>query len=94
MNLGDLKARYQRIITYITAINFLMLFYNFQYVNDWMPWYGWIVLFVLVLGGVSWFDSHHVWENETTVTAKKNRVLMENNRLLKEILKRLQHDDK
>lgn len=86
LNFGLFKAYYQRIIPYVTALNFLMLFYNFQYLNDWMPWYGWMIVFFVVIYGVHWFDKRHVWYGEVTETAKRNGILMENNRLLKQLV--------
>ena len=85
INIGRYKAYYQRVILYLTAVNFFMIFYNFQVVNDWMPWYGWVIAFAMGMTSIAWFDVNHVWEDEVTETAKKNRILMDNNRLLRKI---------
>jgi len=71
----------------MTGINFFMIFYNFQVVNDWMPWYGWVIAFVVGMISVAYFDVHHVWEDEVSETASKNRILVDNNRLLRKIAK-------
>ena len=84
--IGKVKAYYQRLITYVTALNFLMIFYNFQLNNDWFPWYVWLIIFFVVMLTVHYVDKQFIWEDEATTAASKNRVLMENNHMLKLLL--------
>jgi len=74
-----------RITSYLTILNFFLLFYNFQVYNDWLPWYGWVVVIASGILLVHYVDKHYIWEDETTEGAAKNRILMENNRILKEL---------
>lgn len=89
MNIGRLKAYYQRIALYITGVNFFMIFYNFIQTNKWFTWYVWIVIIGVVVFSLSFFDRRFVWEDEQRITAEKNPILMEIQRDVKELKKKL-----
>jgi len=76
-DIGKYKAWYQRVAVYVAGLNFLMLFYNFTQVNNWMSWYSWLVVFFIALCGVLLVDILFVWESEANTAARKNPVLME-----------------
>ena len=89
MNIGKFKAYYQRIALYITGVNFFMIFYNFIQTNKWFTWYVWIIIISVIVFGLSFFDRRFVWEDEQRITAEKNPILMEIQRDVKELKKRL-----
>ena len=77
LNLGKYKAWYQRVALYITAINFLMIFYGFTQTNNWLPWFAWLFVFIFVVVSILFIDILFIWESEQDTTASKNPKIME-----------------
>lgn len=77
LNLGKYKAWYQRVVLYVTAVNFLMIFYGFTLNNKWMPWYGWLATITISVVVILLIDILFIWESEQDTTATKNPKIMQ-----------------
>lgn len=83
---GRFKVWLQRLQTYVSLINFGMLFYVFIVNNSWLPWYIWLVLIVCGLSGLMFFDIKVIMPSGLSYTWIKNPSWHELNDKLDRIL--------
>jgi len=69
--IGTLTFVYARISSYVGMANFLMLFYIFIQNNEWLPWYGWLLVFLSAFGVLGVTDVEKILP-ETIKFAKKH----------------------
>jgi len=89
ISLGKLKMWQTRFASYVSMVNFVMLFYLFIVENKWFEWYIWIILISFVTLLIVIFDTFLVMEDQLDYSFKKNpewRRLMRNQKKIMEKL--------
>lgn len=71
--MGKAKIWMQRLQTYVSLINFFMLFYIFIGDNTWFTWYEWMLIVVLVCVLVLYVDVHYIMGNSLGYQWDKNK---------------------
>ena len=74
---GVLKMWQMRLATYISMIQFIMVFYLFIAENTWMEWYYWFVLVTFICCSIIFFDVKFVFPGTLDYTFKKNPKMMD-----------------
>lgn len=70
---GKGKTWLQRLQTYVSLINFFMLFYIFIGDNKWFSWYEWVVIVFIVCSLVLYIDVRYIMGNALGYQWDKNK---------------------
>ena len=71
--LGMIKVWQQRLATYISIINFVMIFYLYIVESPMgLKWYHWGILISVAICVVLYFDIKYIFPNTQLYTFKKN----------------------
>ncbi len=87
--LGEIKMWQSRLATYISMINFILLFYLFITENDWFEWYIWFFIIVLGVVSVVIFDTIKVMPEQLAYGFIKNPEWQKHKRNQKRIMDKL-----
>lgn len=93
--LGMIKVWQQRLATYLSLINFVMIFYLYIIESPLgLKWYHWLPIIVIGVVSVLYVDVKYIFPNTQLYTFKKNpgmvmlkEMIEENSDKLEEILK-------
>ena len=96
--LGMIKVWQQRLATYISMINFIMIFYLYIVQSPMgLEWYHWFLIISISICVVLFFDIKYIFPNTQLYTFKKNpgwtaikRQVDENSEKLDKILQKLE----
>jgi len=97
--LGMIKVWQQRLTTYISLVNFFMIFYLFIIESPrGLEWYHWFILISCAIIIILYFDVKYIFPNTQLYTFKKNPGMMmlnekidNNTAKLEEVLKKLEN---
>lgn len=70
---GKIKIWTQRLQTYVSLINFFMIFYIFIGDNQWFDWYEWLIIIVVVSSVVLFVDVRFIMPNSLGYQWDKNK---------------------
>ena len=70
---GKIKIWMQRLQTYVSLINFFLIFYVFIQDNDWFTWNQWLLIIVVVSVSVLVVDVHFIMPNSLAYQWDKNK---------------------
>jgi RsiW-degrading membrane proteinase PrsW (M82 family) len=95
INFGRYKAWFNRIASYISVVNFMLLVYGFIFRDEPfnIPWYLWLIVIALFITGLLWFDLKFVLRQAQDYLAKKNPFLVRMQDDIKKIMKHLEIDE-
>lgn len=85
VNLGKVKTWQNRITSYVSIFNFLMLFYLFIVENKWFEWYVWLLLSVVSIFVIFVVDTFWVLPQQLAYSFQKNPEWKELRNEVKEI---------
>ena len=80
--IGHYKRLFDRVRNYISSVNFLMLGYLFVKETGWSDWY---LLTIPLLFVLAYFDAKIIHPAESESVARKNPILMEIYKKVKEL---------
>jgi len=86
---GKIKTWLQRLQTYMSIINFILLFYLFIQENKWFQCYEWLIIIVVTCSVVLYVDVRHVMGNALGYQWDKNNAFKRLERKIDAIQKRL-----
>jgi len=89
INLGKLKMWQTRASTYVSVIQFALVFYLFIVQNDWFDWYVWLVLFVISGFLMVFVDTVKVMPEQLAYGFRKNPEWRKMKRNQKRIMDKL-----
>ena len=89
INLGILKQWQSRLATYVSMIQFIMIFYIFITSNNWFNWYTWVLIVSILIVFTIWFDVKIVMESQLEYSFLKNPEWIKHVERQKKILKLL-----
>ena len=87
---GKIKTWLQRLQTYMSIINFILLFYLFIQENTWFHWYEWLIIIVVVCAVTLFVDIRHVMGNALGYQWDKNKSFKRLERKVDTILRQLE----
>jgi len=88
---GKIKTWLQRLQTYMSIINFILLFYLFIQENRWFNWYEWLIIIVVVCVVTLYVDVCHVMGNALGYQWDKNNAFKRLEKKVDTILKQMEN---
>lgn len=89
IDLGKLKMWQTRLATYISMVNFAMIFYLFIAENKWFEWYIWTFIIMLSVLVIVVFDTVNVMPKQLRYSFLKNPEWLKMKRNQKRIMDKL-----
>ena len=87
---GKLKVWQQRLSTYVSMVNFVMILYLFIIENNWIEWYYWVVLSFLGITSLVFIDTKYIMPSSFAYTFKKNPEFQALRKEVKEVKRLLE----
>ena len=87
--LGEIKMWQSRLATYVSMINFILLFYLFITENKWFEWYIWFFVITSVVLFIVIFDTIKVMPDQLGYGFRKNPEWLKHKRNQKRIMEKL-----